>query len=553
MHAAVIERLARLSPDQRAAAIAPPGPILCVAPAGSGKTTTLVARVCWLVDGGVPAQDIRAVTFNRRAARELELRLGAALEPLGGDSGALRVGTFHALGREILLGAGQRVEPIVDRAELLRELVGSIDGGRLGRIETALARLKIERALRPPDDRDTAPDPSRHAALIALFDRYEMALADLGGLDFDDLVVGAVRLLEREPSALSAWRARIAHLLVDEVQDLDRAQLRLALLLSAPNHRLFLVGDDDQTIYAWRLADVRRLLGLAASLPGLQRVDLVTNRRCPAAVVERAVRLISHNRERFQKRVRPRPGASGSLVLAPDGGDDAARARALLGDWPPTEGTAAVLARTRRELAPIAAAALEADRPYAAEDDGLLLDEPAVGELLDAAGKLLEAASAVGSGAHLLALGAVRRQATRERARLAAAVLGWAAAYPGLDALRAAIERIRSRRSEWRASPPQDAICLATVHATKGLEFDHVAVLGLDEGRFPNRRSVSEAAEPARALEEERRLAYVAWTRARRSLTLVYDPDAPSPFLREAFELAELTPVAGLRSSGDRR
>ena len=88
-------------------------------------------------------------------------------------------------------------------------------------------------------------------------------------------------------------------------------------------------------------------------------------------------------------------------------------------------------------------------------------------------------------------------------------------------------------------------LTLATAHATKGLEFDHVAVIGLDEVHFPHRRSIDEAADPARALEEERRLAYVAWTRARRSLTLVYDPSAPSPFLLEAFDPAELALESG--------
>ena len=86
-------------------------------------------------------------------------------------------------------------------------------------------------------------------------------------------------------------------------------------------------------------------------------------------------------------------------------------------------------------------------------------------------------------------------------------------------------------------------LILATVHGTKGLEFDHVAVIGLDEGTFPSRRSIEESPDPARALEEERRLAYVAWTRARRSLTLVYDPSAPSRFLLEAFEAEELAPI----------
>ena len=102
---------------------------------------------------------------------------------------------------------------------------------------------------------------------------------------------------------------------------------------------------------------------------------------------------------------------------------------------------------------------------------------------------------------------------------------------PRIAEARQALERLR------RDDAP---LLLATAHGTKGLEFDHVAVIGLDEGRFPSARSIADAVEPERALEEERRLAYVAWTRARRSLTLVYDPGAPSLFLREAFDPSEL-------------
>src|SRR6187551_131970 len=102
LHPSVAEGLAKLAPDQRAAATAPPGPVLCVAPAGSGKTTTLVARVAWLVDGGASPAEICLVAFNKRAADELVERLDAALEPLGVAAGTVRVRTFHALGREIL-------------------------------------------------------------------------------------------------------------------------------------------------------------------------------------------------------------------------------------------------------------------------------------------------------------------------------------------------------------------------------------------------------------------------------------------------------------------
>ena len=130
------------------------------------------------------------------------------------------------------------------------------------------------------------------------------------------------------------WRDRCARLLVDEAQDLDRTQLELALVLAAPANDVFLVGDDDQSIYGWRLADVRRVLGLAASLPGLRRVDLETNYRCPRPVVERAVRLVEHNRERFAKRILPGPNATGRLVLAPDSADDLVRVTRAMRTWP---------------------------------------------------------------------------------------------------------------------------------------------------------------------------------------------------------------------------
>src|SRR5918995_3329988 len=101
MSPSVAARLDRLTPDQRSAATAPPGPVLCVAPAGSGKTTTLVARIAWLIDGGVPPDTVAAITFNKRAAEELGERLDVALAPLDVAAGAVRVRTFHALGREI--------------------------------------------------------------------------------------------------------------------------------------------------------------------------------------------------------------------------------------------------------------------------------------------------------------------------------------------------------------------------------------------------------------------------------------------------------------------
>jgi superfamily I DNA/RNA helicase len=128
---------------------------------------------------------------------------------------------------------------------------------------------------------------------------------------------------------------------------------------------------------------------------------------------------------------------------------------------------------------------------------------------------------------------------------IAEAMLGWAAAHKTLVDLAAAVTAARTAIVELRRDEAR--LTLATAHGTKGLEFDHVAVVGLDAGRFPSARSIADASEPQRALQEERRLAYVAWTRARRSLTLVYDPGAPSRFLLEAFSPDELAPWRGGR------
>jgi ATP-dependent DNA helicase UvrD/PcrA len=531
-HPDVHARLARLTPDQRAAATAPPGPVLCVAPAGSGKTTTLVARIAWLVDRGTDPTGIAAITFNKRAAAELSDRLHAALQPLGVELGAVRVRTFHALGREILRDAGRPVEPLVDRAALLAELWPATSPAERYRLDTAFSRLKLDLAVTAAEI--AADDDAGHVARA--FVAYETALTERGGVDFDDLVRGALDALTAEADLLARWRDRCAHLLVDEVQDVDRSQLRLALLLAAPANRVFLVGDDDQSIYGWRLADVRRVLAIGDALPGLRRVDLQVNHRCPAPVVDRAVRLIEHNDERFAKIIRPRPEAPGSLILAPDPADEPARTERLMRSWPDDDGTCAILARTNRELRPAVIAAMTLGMPFRAPSVELLVDDPTLDEVL---GRI--AVETDPSSPLLIRIAALHRWTAghrRSERDLLAAILAWATPFPDLTSFVAAIAATRARLMELRRDDAR--LSLATAHSTKGAEFDHVAVVGLEAGRFPSGRAVAEAEDPGRALEEERRLGYVAWTRARRTLTLSYDPAVPSPFLLEAFSPGEL-------------
>ncbi|MGI8927908.1 MAG: ATP-dependent helicase [Candidatus Limnocylindrales bacterium] len=532
LHPEVEERLARLAPDQRAAATAPPGPVLCIAPAGSGKTTTLVARICWLVANGADPGQITAVTFNKRAAEELGERLASALAPIATAGTQVRVRTFHALGREILAEAGVQVRNLVGRADVVRRLNGKRPSAiAFRRIDDAFSRLKLDLMLESADlltlVESGAPLPV-DPDLASAFVNYEEWLAKNHSLDFDDLVRRALTSLRADHRLREAWQARCQILLVDEVQDVDRSQLELALVLTGESRDVFLVGDDDQTIYAWRLADVRRVLDLAASLPGLRRVDLVTNYRCPRAVVERAVRLVEGNHERFAKEIKAAPTAAGNLLLAADPGDDVARARRLLTRWLPAEsGKHAVLARTNAELAPFAAIALEMGIPYRAGEDGLLLDDPIIDALLEESAQM---------ESRLPIAVALARQAPRGRA--GAALLTWSLGARSAYELMQMITEARERRGRLRRDDAD--LILATAHGTKGLEFDHVACIGLDDGVFPSRRTLEDAEDPIRALEEERRLAYVAWTRAKRSLTLVYDPAAPSVFLREAFSDSEL-------------
>jgi superfamily I DNA/RNA helicase len=517
--------------------------VLCVAPAGSGKTTTLVARIAWLIDGGAAPESICAITFNRRAADELRDRVTAALEPLGtGLAQRVRIRTFHALGLEMLREARMPVEPLVDREAVLRIVRPDASPAERRRLDTLMSRFKLDLDIDPAAieaDAEAGPIARTYAA-------YEAEIRRAGGLDFDDLVARALRLLESDTAVLGTWRQRCQHLLVDEAQDLDRAQLRFALLLAAPDNRIFLVGDDDQSIYGWRLADVRRLLGLAdEALPNLARVDLETNYRCPAPVLDRAVRLVEHNVERFAKVIRAGPNAQGRLILAPSAADDVDRAAAVLASWPNDDGTRAVLARTNRELLPVVAAALRLELPFRAAELRLPIDSPVVDVLVAQARAPAEAVQPLRALARVRATigaGPLGEQDGDDpdgsTASIAAALLAWAASCRDLDELTTRIQATRAALARLRTDDAP--LLLATAHGTKGLEFDHVAVIGLDDGRFPSARSVAEALEPERALEEERRLAYVAWTRARRSLTLVYDPGSPSSFLTEAFSAEEL-------------
>ncbi|HLE89465.1 MAG TPA: ATP-dependent helicase [Candidatus Limnocylindria bacterium] len=529
----VASLLDALDPEQRAAATLPDGPAQVIAPAGSGKTTTLIAHLGVLLGRGVPAERIAVVTFNREAAGELGARIAARLGPILPGASAIEVRTLHALARQVLLDAVGPVQLVADRLPLLRAarrrvLAGRADDGSVpdaATLDTRLSAWKVEGRAPPAEAREA-------------LETFDALLEARGAIDFDDLVARAVALLERDDAVRVRWQARFSHLCVDEFQDVDAAQLRLVRILAAPENNLFVVGDDDQTIYAWRLADVRRILGFGAAYPGARRVQLATNYRCPPPVVEASRRLIEANRERFEKRIEPSPrrsGESSSVVMLATVEPDWPDRMAVLAAQEGASGGCCILARTRAELTPIALALLRAGQRHASTL-ATPLESETVRWLVDAARRL------PGGGAPFPALLGLRAERRWRRAdgddalgdddhAAIDALLGWAAGFARLDRFVAASDEMLARITALR--DPSAPIELVTVHGAKGREWPTVIVIGFEEERFPNRRSLLGAADPGRALEEERRLAYVALTRATRRLVLAFDPARPSRFLEE--------------------
>jgi DNA helicase-2/ATP-dependent DNA helicase PcrA len=540
------ERLvASLDPEQRAAATLPDGPALIIAPAGSGKTTTLIARLGVLLSRGVAPERIAVATFNRDAALELTARIQARVVPAVPAAARIEVRTLHALARQVMLDRGSGRNLVADRLPLLRAVLRRA-ATRAGpddpplpdaaALDTAISAWKVER--RPPT----------HQSLV---DDDHALLATRGAVDFDDLVVGAADALEQDAALRLRWQARFSHICVDEFQDVDAAQLRLVRLLAEPQRNLFVVGDDDQTIYAWRLADVRRILTFESAYPGARRVQLVTNYRCPSPVVAISLRLIGVNHERFAKRIDASPSAPNAAhavqavsTTAPDWADGLA---ALAAHEARAGRTICFLSRTRAELGPMLLSLARLGQPHTTSVPAAVQAET-VQRLMAAARPLavhehpFDALRALRAGHGWRRADASDALGDDEHAALDA-LLGWAVGFRRLDRFVEAHDRAVARLEALRV--PDAPVELVTVHGAKGREWQTVVVLGMEEERFPNRRALVDAADPERAVEEERRLAYVALTRATRCLILAFDPARPSRFLVEMGLLPPGSPRRG--------
>ncbi len=526
--------LAVLDPEQRAAAILPDGPAQIIAPAGSGKTTTMVARLAVLLSRGVSPERICVVTFNRDAALDLAVRVKRRLAASLPAATSIEVRTLHALARQVLLDADEGHNIVADRLPLLRAarrrvmLDAPTDGtAEPSQLDTYLSAWKIEG--RPP------PDEAR-----PVLQAYADLLRIRGAVDFDDLVVRACDLLETDPRLRLRWQSRFSHVCVDEFQDVDAAQLRLVRLLATPEDNLFVVGDDDQTIYAWRLADVRRILRFSLDYPAARRVMLATNYRCPAAVVAASAQMVAVNRERFDKPIRaPAAAADTDTAIAAWNSAGPAWTDALvrLSTVEDAAGRSlCFLSRTRGELTPILLALVHGGIRHRTAIAPIVENERIIA--------LVEAARPLDTPEHPFhVLRRLRAGCGWSRDDPASdllgdddhaaldAMLGWSTGFSLMPSFVAAYDAARTRIAGLR--DPSATVELATVHASKGREWETVVLVGFEADRIPNRRSLLDADDPDRALEEERRLAYVALTRATRQLILGFDPAHPSPFLAE--------------------
>ncbi len=331
-----------LNPEQREATEHFEGPILVLAGAGSGKTRVLTARICHLVrEHGVPPGRILAVTFTNKAAGEMRERIRRLL---GAEPAGMWVGTFHAVGARILRRHADRLGwdrtfSIFDAEQSLRlvkrvqEQVG-LDPKRWSpkalRAEISNAKNQLVTAERFAQENEGSFDLFvRNVARV--FPPYQQALHDQNAFDFDDLLMKPVELFEQNPGLLASYRERFAFLLVDEYQDTNRAQFRFLELLAADHANLMVVGDDDQSIYGWRGADIRNILDFENTFPGARVVRLERNYRSTQRILDAANSVIAENVNRKGKTLRTERvgGEPVTIVETFDEGDEA---RWIVGD-----------------------------------------------------------------------------------------------------------------------------------------------------------------------------------------------------------------------------
>ncbi|HTE06946.1 MAG TPA: UvrD-helicase domain-containing protein, partial [Planctomycetota bacterium] len=349
--------LVGLNADQAQAVTTTSGPLLVLAGAGTGKTRVITVRIAAMLACGLPPERVLAVTFTNKAAREMKERLSALV---GRDAAAaLTVGTFHGFCLRTLREFGETLGlpehlAICDASDQLATLKGVLRDLRVP--ETTLHPSALQAAISLAKNRLQTPDTfgrgpvsggaggsggsggvgrageagaseeragprqrrGSHDALIArAWERYDEQLRRTRALDFDDLLLFTVRLLAERPEVLCALQDRYHHVLVDEYQDTNAPQYQIVQRLSARHRNLCVVGDDDQSIYGWRGADVSKILGFRDDFPDARVVRLQVNYRSTAQILAAANAVIAHNSNRHDKQLRSALGDGDSPTVKP--------------------------------------------------------------------------------------------------------------------------------------------------------------------------------------------------------------------------------------------
>src|ERR687883_1056921 len=301
--------LADLNEAQREAVLATEGPLLVVAGAGSGKTRVLTYRVAHLVNAiGVKPNEILAITFTNKAAAEMKTRLD---DLLGGPARAIWILTFHAACGRILRREAPRLGyrtnfTIYDQADQIRLTKACLE--ELERDPKRFVPRGIHAQISAAKNNLVGPDEYRSRVasfydqtVADVYELYQRRLFGSNAVDFDDLLFLTVDVLERFPEALERWRKAFRYVLVDEYQDTNHAQYRLLQLLAGEHRNLFAVGDPDQSVYAFRGADIRNILEFERDFAGTRTIPLEQNYRSTNRILDAATHVIRHNRERKEK------------------------------------------------------------------------------------------------------------------------------------------------------------------------------------------------------------------------------------------------------------
>jgi len=300
--------LSGLNPEQREAVTHGGGPLLILAGAGSGKTRTLIHRVAWLIcEQGIAPWQILAVTFTNKAAGEMRERLAKILP----EQESPWVATFHAscvrILRQEIAALGFTRDFVIyddqDQQRLLRQVLAELGVGEKTLKPAAAAHAIDQAKNRGKSPHDFDEQGGEQAQLAEIYRLYQKRLKQANAVDFGDLLLLTVQLFDEHPAILKKWQDRFRHILVDEFQDTNGIQYRLIDMLARPHGNLCVVGDDDQSIYAWRGAEIGNILNFERDYAGTKTIRLEQNYRSTSTILQAAGGVVEQNRERKGKRL----------------------------------------------------------------------------------------------------------------------------------------------------------------------------------------------------------------------------------------------------------